>query len=196
MDITTILLIVAGVGVLYVIATYNKFATIKTQIEASIQDIGNQLKRQADLIPNLQASVKGFLKHEKGIFTMLTAARKAVDSAVKSGSSKSIESASDEISKVLPKLQVLVESNPEVKGAEVVGRLMEELRDTADKLMYARRTTIDLTADFNMMLATFPSNLIGQMLGMQKQKGLQTPVEGAHLSVSEAETKTPKVDIE
>ena len=98
MDITTILLVVVGLVVLYVIATYNKFATIKTQLQASVQDIGNQLKRQADLIPNLEASVKGYLKHEKGIFTLLTSARQAVQKAVKENSSKAIEAASDQVS--------------------------------------------------------------------------------------------------
>ena len=51
--------------VIYVFATYNKFQTTKTRIEASIQEIGNQLKRQVDLIPNLESSVKAYLKHEK-----------------------------------------------------------------------------------------------------------------------------------
>ncbi len=196
MDITTILLVVVGLVVLYVIATYNKFATIKTQLQASVQDIGNQLKRQADLIPNLEASVKGYLKHEKGIFTLLTSARQAVQKAVKENSSKAIEAASDQVSKIIPKLQILVESNPQMKGAEVVEKLMDELRDTADKLMYARRSLIDLTADFNMMLVTFPSNVVGQILGMKKEKGLRTPSEGEHLSVSDAETKSPKVDLD
>ena len=179
----------------YLMSTYNRFAAMRTQIEASIQEIGNQLKRQADMIPNLEASAKGYLKHEKKIFEQLTDARKAVESAVKSGSSKAIESAQDKLSGVLPKIQVLVESNPEIKGAEVVTKLMNELRDTADKVMYSRRTLIDLTQDFNQMVVTFPSNIIASMFGMKKQAGLSTPDKGAHLSVSESETKSPKVDL-
>ena len=68
MPILAIIVIAVLAIAAYLIATYNRFVTIKTQIEASIQEIGNQLKRQADLIPNLENSVKGFLKHEKGIF--------------------------------------------------------------------------------------------------------------------------------
>lgn len=183
-----------GVG-LYLVATYNKFASMRVQIEASIQEIGNQLKRQADLIPNLESSVKGYLKHEKGIFETLTAARKAVESAVSNGKANLIEAASEKINAVLPKLQILVESNPEIKGVEVVTKLMNELRDTADKLVYARRTVIDLTADFNQMLVVFPTSLIGQMFGMKREKGLSTPITGAHLEVSESEMKSPKVDL-
>lgn len=187
---------VIGLPILYLIATYNKFASTRTQIEASIQDIGNQLKRQADLIPNLEASAKGYLKHEKKIFDSLTDARKAVETAVKSGSAAAIEKAEGKISSIIPKLQVMVESNPEIKGSEVVTKLMNELRDTSDKLMYARRSLIDLAQDFNQMLVTFPSNLVGGMFGMKKQKGLSTPETGAHVEVSEAETKSPKVNLE
>ncbi len=183
-------------GLIYLIGTYNGFVSIKTQIEASIQEIGNQLKRQAEVIPNLESAAKGYLKHEKKIFEQLTDARKAVDAAVKSGSSAAIEKAQDKLGAVLPKIQVMVESNPEIKGVEVVTRLMNELRDTSDKVMYARRTLIDLTQDFNRMLVTFPSNMVGNMFGMSKQKGLETPSEGEHLRVSEREMKSPKVDLE
>ncbi len=179
----------------YVVSLYNWFQTALARITASIQDIGNQLKRQADLIPNLENSAKGYLKHEKGIYDAITSARKAVDSASGSSDMKKISAASDAVSGLLPKLQVFVESNPEMKGQEVITRLMEELRDTADKLMYARRVVIDLSADFNIRVVTFPSNFVANMFGFKAQKGLETPLEGAHLSVSETETKSPKVDL-
>ncbi|KKP31917.1 MAG: LemA family protein [Candidatus Woesebacteria bacterium GW2011_GWC2_31_9] len=57
--------------VFWVISTYNFFVSSKTRIKASIQEIGNQLKRQTDLIPNLESSAKGYLKHEKGVFELL-----------------------------------------------------------------------------------------------------------------------------
>jgi len=186
MDITVILVGILVVLAIYIIATYNRFVGMRTQIEASVQEIGNQLKRQMDLIPNLEESAKGYLKHEKGIFTALTDARKAVESAVKSGGAKAIEAAETKIGQILPKLQVLVESNPEIKGSEVVSKLMNELRDTSDKLMYARRVVIDLTQEFNQKLLTFPSNLIGNLFGMKKEKGLE---------VTEAESKTPKISL-
>jgi len=180
---------------LYIISTYNWFQTALVRIKASIQDIGNQLKRQASLIPNLESSAKGYLKHEKGIFKALTDARKAVDTAAESGKMNDITKASNSLSKILPKIQVLVESNPEIKGEKVVTKLMNELRDTSDKLMYARRTLIDLAADFNQKLLVFPSNIVGNMFKFKEQKGLSTPNSGAHLEVTTAETKDPKVSL-
>lgn len=192
----TLLLIAIPVAILfYVVATYNTFQTIKTRITASIQEIGNQLKRQADLIPNLEASVKGYLKHEKGIFEKLTEARKQVTEALKSGATQKMVEASSAISQLLPSLQIAVEDNPELKAEATVSKLMDELRDTGDKVMYARRTLIDLVADFNRMIVTIPSNIIASLFGFKPEKGLETPTTGDHVSVSEAETKTPKISL-
>lgn len=192
----TLLLVIAVVAIgLYLINLYNWFQTAKTRIVASIQDIGNQLKRQASLIPNLESSAKGYLKHEKGIYEDITSARKLVEKATGSSDMAKIEKASDAVSSLVPRLQVMVESNPEIKGSQVVTRLMDELRDTSDKLMYARRVVIDLSADFNTKVVTFPSNLVANMFGFKMQKGLATPMEGSHLSVSDDETKDTKVSL-
>ncbi|HSV94867.1 MAG TPA: LemA family protein [Spirochaetia bacterium] len=179
----------------YVVSQYNWFQTTKTRITAAIQDIGNQLKRQSSLIPNLENSAKGYLKHEKGIYEEIVSARKSVEKASGSKDMAKIEAASDAISNLVPKLQVLVESNPELKGAEVVTRLMDELRDTSDKLMYARRVVIDLSAEYNIKVVTLPSNIIAGMFGFKEQKGIATPTEGEHLEVGKSEMSDPKVSI-
>ena len=187
--------ILVGV-VVYVVATYNELASVKTRIRAAIQEIGNQLKRQAELIPNLEASAKAYLQHEKSIIQLLADARKSVESAIKSNDLDKMSGAQDKLTQVLPKLQVIVESNPQLKGADVITMLMDELRDTSDKVMYSRRLMIDIVADYNVKLVTFPSNLIAQAFGFQKEKGLETPESGAHLSVSEDDTRTPRVKLD
>lgn len=179
----------------YVISVYNFFQSTKARIKAAIQEIGNQLKRQASLIPNLESSVKGFLKQEKGVFKMLTDARKTVTAAAESGDLDKVEAASQQLQSLIPKLQIAVEDNPELKSDQVVSKLMSELRDTADKLMYARRTVIDLAADYNVRRVTFPSNIVANMFGFEEQKGIDTATEGEHVSVSSAETKDVKVDL-
>lgn len=187
--------IILALIIIYVFTTYNKFVTLKARILASIQEIGNQLKRQAGMIPSLVDSVKGYLKHEKDIFKQLTDARKAILSASDSNDAQAMVDANEKLQKVIGQFRVLVESTPQIRGVEAVTRLMDELRDTADKIMYARRTLIDLTADYNIMVATLPSNIIASIFKFEKEKGLNTPVEGEHLRVSEEETKTPKVEI-
>jgi len=185
-----IILIVA----IYFITFFNGLKTLQVQISASIQEIGNQLKRQFNLIPNLVDSVKGYMKHEKGIFEELTSARKLIDKATATDP-KSIDSAQSSINQVLKSLNVIVESNPEIKASTVVSDLMQELRDTADKIMYARRTLIDLSADFNIKVTTIPGLWIAPMMGFQTQKGLDTPVSGEFLETSQTETANPKVNL-
>jgi len=174
---------------------YNKLKTTQVRIKASIQEIGNQLKRQANLIPNLVESVKGYMTHEKGIFDQLTDARKSIDQAVKTNDPKALDKSQDLINKVLGSIKVVMESNPEIKASNLVSNLMDELRDTADKLMYARRTLIDLTADYNITISTIPGMWIAPIFGFKEEKGLATPTNTDQIEVSLEETKNPKVNL-
>jgi LemA protein len=195
MNLIWILVIVLVVVVGWVIVTYNFFVSSKARIKASIQEIGNQLKRQADLIPNLESSAKGYLKHEKGVYESLTEARKAIAGALRSGDVQKMADAGTQLASIIPNIQVIVESNPELKASEVVTKLMDELRDTSDKVMYARRLVIDLTADFNVRRVTFPSSIVASMFGFKEQPGLITPEGGEHMEVGAGEMKPPKVDL-
>jgi len=190
-----IVLIVVAVIVFAIFGFYNKLKTLQVRIKASIQEIGNQLKRQAGLIPNLVDSVKSYMAHEKGIYEEIVSARKSIEEAATSGDMKKIDESQDMINKVLGSLKVIVESNPELKASNLVSDLMNELRDTADKLMYARRTLIDLSADYNVAITTIPGAWFASMLGFKEEQGLSTPTEGSHLEVSEEEMKNPKVNL-
>jgi len=191
----TWLIFIAAVLIFWIIANYNFFVSSKARIKAAIQEIGNQLKRQADLIPNLESSAKGFLKHEKKIFKELTDARKAISRAVKSGNVQKMADAGSMLSDVLPGIQIAIEDNPEIKGDKVVTKLMDELRDTSDKVMYSRRLVIDLTADFNVKRVRVPSNLVANMFKFEELPGLITPETGEHMKVSAKDTKSPKVNL-
>lgn len=192
-----LLVVVAILGglVLYVIGLYNSLQSLRTQIAASIQEIGNQLKRQASLIPNLEASVKSFMKQEKEIFGMLTEARKSVALAAKTGAATDIDQALDRIQTLVPQMSIAVEDNPELKSNETVTQFMNELRDTADKLMYARRSVIDLTQAYNEKLLVFPSNIIANLFGFKPEQGLATPQTGTHLEVNDQEMQDVKVNL-
>ncbi|MEP7166601.1 MAG: LemA family protein [Candidatus Woesebacteria bacterium] len=186
--------IIVGI-LLYLASTYNSFQTTDTRIEAAIQEIGNQLKRQASLIPNLESSVKGYMKHEKDIFKSLTDARKSIQTAAGNASGKNLDEVESQLNTLASKLTIMVESNPEIKADSTVNNFMNELRDTADKLMYSRRAVIDLTQNYNQMLVTFPTNLIGKTFGFTKKAGISTPMTGAHMEVSESEMHDPKVNL-
>ena len=197
MSFLIILLILAGVLLFYAIGTYNQFVTLKTRITASIQEIGNQLKRQADLIPNLVDSVKGYMKHEKEIFKDLTVARKSIMDVLKTDNAQKLIDASAKLQQALAPIRAVFESTPQLQAAGPTTQLMEELRDTADKVMYSRRTLIDLTADYNIMVVTVPSSLIAALLSFSQLAGLKMPAEvEEELNVKSQELKTPKVKLD
>lgn len=195
MTFAIIAAVVLGLAVFYVIAVYNSLQELKTQILASIQEIGNQLKRQASLIPNLESAVQGYMDQEQQVFTMLTDARRSVEQADKTGSAADIEEAVTKMQQLVPRIQIAVEDNPEIKSDKTVTNFMNELRDTADKLMYARRSVIDLTQAYNVKLVTFPSNIVANVFGFTPEKGLETPRAGSHLTVSESEMQDVDVSI-
>ena len=190
-----IILIVLAVLILYLICFFNSLKTLQVRITASIQEIGNQLKRQSNLIPNLVESVKGFMKHEKGIFAELAEARKLIEKAIDSNNPKAIDTAQAYLGRTLRSFRMIAESNPQIQSSTIVSSLMEELRDTADKVMYARRLLIDLSADFNIKISTIPGLWIAPLMGFTAQKGLDTPISGEFLEVSGAETKNPEVKL-
>lgn len=188
------------IGLLIIVALammtfYNKLRTLQVHIKASIQEIGNQLKRQADLIPNLVDSVKGYMKHEKGIFEDLTAARKTIETAAASNNPKLLDESQKSVNKVLSSLKVIVESNPELQTSGLVNNLMDELRDTADKLMYARRTLIDLTADYNSNIVTIPGVWIANLFGFKEEKGLSMPDNDSVTEITSENLKNPQVKL-
>ncbi|PJE67720.1 hypothetical protein COU95_00780 [Candidatus Shapirobacteria bacterium CG10_big_fil_rev_8_21_14_0_10_40_9] len=189
-----LIIILVGLAV-YIWSLYNQFVTIKTRIRASIQEIGNQLKRQADLIPNLVSSVKGYMKHEKAIFDELTEARKAVMKVIETEDAQKLINAGSRLQSALAPIRAVFESTPQLQAAGPTAKLMDELRDTADKVMYSRRTLIDLSADYNIKVVTFPSNLVARLFGFKLEVGLKMPEGGEELEVKEEETKTPKVEL-
>lgn len=188
-----ILIIIPIAIIVYAWSLYNSLVTTKGRIRASIQEIGNQLKFQADMIPNLVDTVKLYMKHERGIFDVLTEARKMAVKAVDSQDPKKLVEASSKLNDALVPIRALFESTPALQAAGPTTKLMDELRDVSEKVMYARRTLIDLTADYNIKIVTFPANLVANVLGFKSEVGLKTPETGVHLEVSVEETKTPKV---
>jgi len=195
MNFLIFLALIGGILIFYVLVVYNRFVRTKTRIKASIQEIGNQLKRQSNLIPNLVESVKGYMKHEKKIFEQITEARKLVATALKSGKAQPLVEASSQLQNALTPIRAVFESTPQLQAAQPTVKLMDELRDTADKLAYSRRTLIDLTADYNVMVVSVPSKFVASLFGFKQEPGLKTPQAGEHLEVAKEEIKAPKVKL-
>ncbi len=146
-------LIIVGIIILLVFVTYNSIIGAKVRIGEAFSQIDVQLKRRADLIPNLVEVVKGYAKHEKTVFEEVTKARSALMSA------KGVEQkakANSELGNTLKSLFAIAENYPTLKASENFSALQEELSDTENKVAYARQFYNSVVVDYNTKLAVFP----------------------------------------
>lgn len=161
------LLIVLVVLVLGLILIYNSLVRLNIRTNEAWSDIQVQLKRRADLIPNLVNTVKGYAKHEKSIFEDVTNARAATLSAT---NPKDAAKAEGDFQKTMKSLFAVAENYPDLKASENFKELQGELTDTEDKIQAARRFYNSMVRDFNTKRKTFPTNLIAGMLGYKADK--------------------------
>ena len=159
-----ILLGIIAVLVIYFISAYNGFVILKTRIAEALSGIDVQLKRRADLIPNLVETVKGYAKHEQGIFENVTKARSAL---VNAGTPREKAQADAGLSGALKSLFAVAEAYPDLKANSNFQELQRQLEDTEDKVSYSRQFYNSNVLDFNTRLQAFPSNLIGNMFNFR-----------------------------
>jgi LemA protein len=175
-----ILIILAGIA-LIVILMFNSLVSLRNQVKNAFAQIDVQLKRRNDLIPNLVETVKGYAKHEKGVFTEVTQARSAVMSAT-TNSAKA--KASNMLSDTLKSLFAVAENYPQLKANENFLQLQEELSGTESKIAYSRQFYNDMVLRYNTRIQQFPGNLLASMMGFKEEQSFAAP---------EAERKVPKV---
>lgn len=172
-----LLIVLAG----YVISIYNKLVNARNKVENQFSQVDIQLKRRTDLIPNLVETVKGYAKHEEETFTSVIEAR---NKAVNAGSVNEKIEANNELSGALNKLFALAESYPELKANENFLSLQNDLKDTEDKITYARQFYNDSAMNFNNLVEMFPSNIIAGMFSFKKFE---------YFKIEEKEKEAPKV---
>jgi LemA protein len=158
----TIWIIIAVIVViaLFLWATYNSLVTLRVRVTEAWSDISVQLKRRLDLIPNLVETVKGYAKHESGVFTAVTEARANVMSAK---GVKETAKAENQFESTLKSLFAVSEAYPDLKASQNFQDLQTELVDTEDKIQASRRFYNSGVRDLNTKIQTFPHNIVAAM---------------------------------
>lgn len=162
--------IVLGVVVLIALiiaGLYNGLVRANVRVDEAWSDITVQLKRRADLIPNLVETVKGYAKHEKEVFENVTKARSAIMGA--QGVAETAE-ADNMFTGALKSLFAVAEAYPDLKANENFAQLQAELTDTEDKIQASRRFYNGSARDLNIKVQTFPTNIFAGMLGFKKRE--------------------------
>ncbi len=178
------LIIIIGVIILLVlwfIATYNKLIGLRNKKDDQWSQIEVQLKRRADLIPNVVETVKGYAKHEKGTFEEVIKAR---NTYLEAKTPEAEIKASTGVSNALSKLFALAENYPELKANQNFLSLQNDLKDTEDKISYARQFYNDSVLTYNNKVEMVPSNIVASLTGFKK---------GTFFEVEEKDKEAPKV---
>jgi LemA protein len=165
---------------LYVVYAFNSLVRVRNEAETGWANIDVQLRRRADLIPNLVEAVKGYAAHEREVFEEVTRARAAVMGA--SGPRAAAE-ANDMLGTALGKLFAVSEAYPQLRASENFLRLQDELTDTEDKIAAARRYYNATVLRFNNRQQTFPALIVARMFSFHPREffeageGVAEPVD-------------------
>jgi len=176
-----VLLVVALVAV-SLIGTYNGLVGMDQDVKAKWAQIDNQLKRRADLIPNLVETVKGFAAQEKSIMTEIADARAKLAGA---GTPAKAAEADAALTGALGRLLVVVENYPNLKSDQNFRDLMFELSGTENRIAVARKDYNESVQLYNVKVRSFPNVIIAPMLGFQQAEFFQ---------VAGSDKETPNVD--
>jgi LemA protein len=163
---------VVAVLVLIFISYYNRIIRLENQIDNAWAQIDVQLKRRADLVPNLVETVKGYASHEKTVLENVTKARAALMGAKTREGAMEAEGM---LEQALGKLFAVAEAYPDLKANQNFLQLQDELTHTENKVSYARQSYNDRVLDFNNTIETFPGNLFAGMMGKKERAMLETP---------------------
>ncbi|MDX9910800.1 MAG: LemA family protein [Phycisphaerales bacterium] len=184
-----VVLIVVGVTVLvpliWLIATYNRFVSLRTHMSESWHDVDVELKRRHDLIPNLVETVKGYAAHERETFDRVIEAR--ARAMAHAGPDATLGRDESELARGVGRLFALAEGYPDLKASENFLALQKELALTEDRIAAARRFFNANVRELNQLCGMFPTNIVAGMFGFH-------PAAFFELS-SEAERVVPRVSI-
>ncbi|MDO4242047.1 MAG: LemA family protein [Microbacteriaceae bacterium] len=188
MDTPMIILIAAAallvIFVIYLWVTYNSLVTLRTRVDEAWSDITIQLKRRADLIPQLVQTVKGYASHERGVFENVTRARAATLSA--QGPAEASE-AEGPMQSALKSIFAVAEGYPQLQASQNFLGLQSDLVDTENKIQAARRFYNGGVRELNIKIQVFPNNLFAAMFGFGQREFFEV---ADHAAIAEP----PRID--
>jgi LemA protein len=141
--------------VIFAVAQYNRLIRLNITVDEAFAQIEVQLKRRADLIPNLVETVKGYATHEQSTFDAVVAARAKSTSA---SSVADVAAADGALTNALRGLLAVAEAYPDLKASSSFLSLQEELSTTENKVSFARQFYNDTVRSLNTAVKTVPTN--------------------------------------
>jgi LemA protein len=155
--IVVIVVVVVALLLLALVLMYNRLVRLRNRSENAWAQVDVQLKRRADLVPNLVESVKGYAAHEKEVFENVTKARAAAQQA--QGVQQQAE-AQNMLTAALGRLMAVAEAYPQLRATENFQQLQAQLSETEDKIAISRQVYNDTVLTYDNALETLPTSVI------------------------------------
>ncbi|MFM8329637.1 MAG: LemA family protein [Actinomycetales bacterium] len=155
MDASLLIVIAVGLFVIYAIIQYNRLVRLNVQVDEAFAQIEVQLKRRADLIPNLVETVKGYASHEREALEKVVQARAASTTA---STLPAIAAADGALTNALRGLLAVAEAYPDLKASANFLQLQEELATTENKVSFSRQFYNDTVRTLNTAVKTIPTS--------------------------------------
>ena len=180
--IIVIVVIIVLIGLIFMVS-YNGLVRLRNSVDSSWSQIGVQLQRRHDLIPNLVETVKGYAAHEKQTLEAVTAARAGAVSAQNQGPAQQAQ-AENVLTGALRQLFAVSENYPDLKANQNFLNLQEELTSTEDRISYARQFYNDQVQAYDTKIQTFPTNTLAGIFHFQRREFFEA---------EQGSTEVPKV---
>ena len=181
------LLLYAGAGILILtvgatVYYYNRIVTLENRIDNSWAQIDVQLKKRADLVPNLVDTVEGYMEHERDVMDKVSESREKMLNAE---TPQQEAEAGNQMSEALKSIFAVAEDYPDLKASENFKELQQELSSIENKIAYSRQHYNDAILEFNNAIETFPAVMFARIFGKQEKDQLQ---------IDTADRELPDVD--
>ena len=175
-----IILAIVALIAIYIISVYNSLKTIENRVENAWSQIDVQLQRRFDLIPNLVEAVKGYMNHENETLTKIAELRTSWANASTVHEKAELD---NQLSGALKTIMAVSENYPELKANQNFSELQEELRNTENKISYARQFYNDSVTMYNTKIELFPANIVASMFRFVAEELFKTDSEEARKNV-------------
>lgn len=181
--ILLVILIILAILLIIAISIYNRLVRLRNTVKASWSDIDVQCKKRFDLVPNLVETIKGYASHERTVLEKVTEARSM---AMKATTPAEMARAENMLKDTLKSLFAVAEAYPELKANSHFLQLQNQLQELENNIEYARRYYNAVVRDYNVLIESFPSNLIASQFRFKQAELFQ-------LETPETERKPVKV---
>lgn len=179
------LLIVLGIIVilaLSLISSYNSLAALDESVDNAWAQVENQLKRRADLIPNLLETVKGYAAHEQEVINSIAEARSMYLGA---RTPQDFQEAEAGLNNALRSLNVIVENYPDLKASQNFADFQTDLAGTENRIATERMRYNDMVKEYNTKIRRFPTNIVAKIFGFELRE---------YFEINEQDMEAPKVN--